>query len=304
MSSIGEFLLEFCANTLGAIAALPEPEGTLEHMVTQENLFERTISFSFAHFAQSRVLGKYLSSLDDLSHLVVKSYPPLEPIPKIVPQNLGESEKPQEKKDVESDIPDIFSPPRKHSELSVSSVINTHLWDQAGWGGVLYAHSGPMDTQPPLLGLSFESKEMASSIFKEWNEKFGRKDVEDRIRISIIRGIDADNRHHYRAHVTQSIDPERNVAEERKMVVSVSRLNTMEPDSSTNLDGFLEQFEKFGMFFLVPAVISASGREPELLLSQSILRRNLHIRQAWEIEENDPDFVAIRNSDNMVTPSG
>ena len=307
VAGFGKYLIEFCTRAMDAIAVLPE-EASLEHMITNESLLERTVSFSFAHFAQGRVFGNYLSSLNDLAHLVSRSYPPVEPMPTVVPLDVKEADEETVPNSV-GNVSELsesseheYTPPNRHSDLAVSSVINTHLWDQAGWRGVLYAHSGPMDSQPPLLGLSFESKEMASSIFKEWNEKFGRKDTEDRIRISIIRGIDANNRHYYRVHVTQSINAERYAEEEIKTLVSVSRLNTMEPDCSTNLENFLEQFEKFGMFFLVPAVISVGGHAPELLLDHSILSRNLHIRHAWEIGENDQDYVAIRNSDNIIAP--
>jgi len=302
VSGYGQYLVEFCTYVMAAVATMSDGTDSLEYMVTQENLFERTVSFSFAHFAQGRIFGQPMSSLDDLSHLATKSYPPLEPLPVVVPRVLGKTKPVQaETHDGSEQNSDSFSPPKKHGDLAVSSVINTHLWDKAGWGGVLYAHLGPTDSRPPLLGLLFDNREMASAIFREWNDKFGRKDVEDRIRISIIRGINPDNAHHYRVHITQSIEAGKETVDAPKTMISVSRLNTMEPDNSVSLEGFLEQFARFGAFFLIPCIPSKEAGEPELLLNHSILSRNLHVRQASEVGENDQDAVAVKDSDNMAS---
>ena len=87
VSGCGQYLVEFCSLVAEAIATIPEAESSLEHMITQEKLFERTVSFSFAHFAQCRILGQYMSSFDDLSHLATKSYPPVDPLPEVVPRD-------------------------------------------------------------------------------------------------------------------------------------------------------------------------------------------------------------------------
>ena len=297
--SFGKYLLKFCIYTLEAIAFLPEAKYSLEHMKKKENLFERTVSFSFAHFFQIRILGNYFSTLDDLSFLVKKSYPPLEPLPIVVPLNLGEHKNDLREKDTENDK-GLHS--LRHNDIAVSSIINTHLWDKAGWRGVVYAHSGTVDRHPPVLGLFFENKEMALSIFNEWIDKFGQNDVHDRIRISIIRGINLDKVHHYRVHISPSIGAEGRVIEPSKMIWRISRLRTMEPDDPTNLEMFLKQFERFGKCSLVPAVSSGSGGKPELLSNYSILIRNLHVRQASEISANDLDVVAVGEDDKVIIP--
>ena len=304
VSDFGQYLVEFCSLVAAAIAVMPEAESSLEHMITQEKLFERTVSFSFAHFAQCRILGKYMSSLDDLSHLATKSYPPVDPLPEVVPRD------PDKKDPISAEEPEgcnqssnTYSALKRHDDLAVSSVINTHLWDNAGWHGVLYGRSMPTVPQPPFLGLVFDNREMASAIFGEWNEKFGWKDVDDRIRIAIIRGINLDNPHHYRVHITQSIESVKESINDPKRIFCISRLNTMEPNSSMNLETFLKQFELFRAFTLIPCISSENTREPELLRDHSILCRNLHVRQASEIGENDQDIVAVRERDKVATPS-
>lgn len=296
-------LLELCALVLAAIAMMPEPEKSLSQMATKEEVLERAISFSFAHFALERVLGTKASSLDGLEHLRNKSYPPIDPLPDVVPQSLKQGGVSQFNDWAgNSEMPDDFARPQSHKAIKSNSIINLELWNKAGWQGVLYAHYGAEDQQPPMLGLVLSDREVATAIFKEWNKKFGREDVDDQIRISIVRGVDAEQEHHYRVHITKSIERDLRQENPGLRVYNMSRINNMEPESSENLEMFLKQFNKFGMFFLVPAAISENASMPELLIEHSILSRNLHVRYAHEIGQHDPDSVVIKDSDSIVQP--
>jgi hypothetical protein len=296
-------LLQLCVLVLGAVSMMPDTEKSLDQMVTQEEVLERALSFSFAHFALERVLGTKASSLDDLEHLRNKSYPPIDPLPDIVPQSSEQDGASQFYEWAgNNEMPDDFESPQSHKAIKLSSIINLPLWDKAGWKGVLYLHYGSEDRQPPILGLVLSDREAATAIFREWNKKFGRKDVNDQIRISIIRGVNAEKEHHYGVHISKSIENELRRENPGRRVYNVSRINHMEPESSENLEMFLEQFNKFGMFFLVPAVVSESASMPDLLIEHSILSRNLHVRYAHEIGQHDPDAVVIKDSDNIVQP--
>lgn len=296
-------LLELCALVLGAVSMMPETEKSLDQMATQDEVLERALSFSFAHFALERVLGTKASSLDDLEHLRKKSYPPIDPLPDVVPQSLEQGEASQFNEWAgNNEMPDDFGSPQSHNSIKSNSIINLPLWDKAGWQGVLYAHNGTEDQQPPMLGLVLSDREAATAIFRDWNKKFGRKDVDDQIRISIVRGVNAKQEHHYRVHISKSIESGLRQGNPGRWVYNVSRINNMEPKSPENLEMFLEQFNKFGMFFLVPAVVSESASMPDLLIEHSILSRNLHVRYAHEIGQHDPDTVVIKDSDNIVQP--
>jgi hypothetical protein len=272
-------------------------------MATQDEVLERALSFSFAHFALERVLGTKASSLDDLEHLRKKSYPPIDPLPDVVPQSLEQGGVSQFNEWAgNNEMPDVFETPQSHKAVKSNSIINLPLWDKAGWQGVLYAHNGAQDQQPPILGLVLSDREAATAIFGEWNKKFGRKDVDDQIRISIVRGVKAEQEHHYRIHISKSIENDLRQGNQGQRVYNVSRINNMEPASSENLEMFLEQFSKFGMFFLVPAIVSESASMPDLLIEHSILSRNLHVRYAHEIGQHDPDTVVIKDGDKIVQP--
>ncbi|WP_148266118.1 hypothetical protein [Pseudovibrio sp. FO-BEG1] len=296
-------LLELCALVLSAISMMPETEKSLDQMVTQEEVLERALSFSFAHFALERVMGTNASSLDDFEHLREKSYPPIYPLPDVVPQSSKQGGISQSNEWAGSnEVPDEFETPQSHKAIKSCSIINLPLWDKAGWQGVLYAHNGAEDQQPPMLGLVLSDRDAATGIFKEWNKKFGRKDVDDQIRISIIRGVKAEQEHHYRVHISRSIENGLGQENPGSRIYNVSRIHNMEPESSENLEMFLEQFNKFGMFFLIPVVVSESASMPDLLIEHSILCRNLHVRYAYEIGQHDPDSVVIKDGDNIVQP--
>ena len=87
------------------------------------------------------------------------------------------------------------------------------------------------------------------------------------------------------------------------MIVNLSRIHAMEPTNSTNLNGFLEQYERFNAYYLIPALISDDG-SPELLTDLSILKHGLHVRDAWQVGLHDEDIVAIKNIDKVIIPDG
>ena len=48
-------------------------------------------------------------------------------------------------------------------------------------------------------------------------------------------------------------------------------------------------------------MIDGTGFEPNI--NKGILKRSLHVRYAWEIDENDLDFAAIRPDDTPFIPN-
>ena len=288
VSRFGKHLLEFCSYIAVAMT-VSKTKDTWEQMIANERLFDKTVSFSFAHFDQCRILGKHMTSFDDFPDITIKFYPPSYPLPKVIPHNANNKNpvlEKGEKIDKKKSNPYLF--PKRHDDIVVSNIINSHLWNNAGWKGVMY---GPSENSqcPPFLGLHFDNKEFATAIFKEWNDKFGERDTNDCIRISIVRGINPDNIHHYRIKISKSIEVDKKTIVPSQRIVGQSRINTMMPDSSIGLTSFLEEFEKFKVFYLIPCMSLKNNGEPKLLFEHAILCRNLHIRQVSEIGDNDQD---------------
>lgn len=75
----------------------------------------------------------------------------------------------------------------------------------------------------------------------------------------------------------------------------------MEPASSVNLDRFLTAYRQYGGYFLVPAQM---GSPPTFLQQLYLAKRNPHVREAWQIGENDLDASALREDDDLIIPPG
>jgi hypothetical protein len=165
----------------------------------------------------------------------------------------------------------------------------------------MFAGYGP--AYPPMLALIFRDEQTACSIFSGWRDKFGSRDKEDAIRIALLRGVDAQHPSHYRASISKNFDPKKDGLDPSKKFMQASRMLTMTPPNSNNLDTFLSDFEEKQCFILAPAVLGPEG-EPQFFTDLSILKRMLYVREAWEVGVHDQDGMALRSDDNILVPDG
>lgn len=203
--------------------------------------------------------------------------------------------------------PGIGNPPSellkvdgKHTDRIVFSVIDVPLWDQAKWYGVGFGvdRSGWLH-----LYVIFTDREAAKSIFKEFRAKFGKVDHNEMLRVSLIKGVDKLNPHHYRVVIgSHPTVPEG--AQEALTMVSVARVNTMTPENSINLERFIKDFDRKGRYRIAPALFDSRRGYPEILEDLWIEKQEVRIVSAWEIGENDPDSVAIYDDEEPIVPDG
>jgi hypothetical protein len=78
----------------------------------------------------------------------------------------------------------------------------------------------------------------------------------------------------------------------------------MDPPDSRNLTAFLEQYERIGKYVILPAHFSDTAEFPEPFWELWIGKRELHVRPAWQIDENDPDGIAVGEDDDPIIPDG
>lgn len=183
----------------------------------------------------------------------------------------------------------------KHTDIKTISVIRDQFWNDAQWEGAGFATS---PDQPPILMFLFKNAEAGKKIFKAWRERFGNVDERDELRITLVRGIEKENPHHYRIGVGANIEKELSPA---KLIATTVRSNTMTPTSSENLERFLADYKKYSCFWMVPGTFGEDGR-PDMDRSLSILKEKVIIRDAWEIGLNDPDSTLIRKVDDPIIP--
>ncbi|WP_319243985.1 hypothetical protein [uncultured Propionivibrio sp.] len=191
---------------------------------------------------------------------------------------------------------------RKHTQRKVFSPIDIPVWDKARWAGTCYG----WDSQhPPFMGLMFRNLEAGIKIFTDWHARWGREEAEDALRVTIVTGIYKTNPHHYGVIVGPNIDSIAADLKSGDTIAMVSRINRMTPATSENLMNFLEAFNKFHAFFLMPAQLPSNGKNaPEIELKLALLKHHLHVRPAWQIGENDHDIVVLDDDEDPFIPEG
>jgi hypothetical protein len=177
------------------------------------------------------------------------------------------------------------------------SLIRESLWNKAGWFGAVYITAD--DPELPVLGLLFRHSSAPEQIFMQWRKELGEKDLEERLRVSIVRGIDRAHPHAYRI----VIGAKPVTAGERPLVVMMSRHLRMDAETDANLERFLKAYTAKGEYVLVPA-LGAEGGTFQSLLPGYVIKHELHVRDAWQIGMNDPDIAGIDPDEEPIIPVG
>ncbi len=185
-------------------------------------------------------------------------------------------------------------------DIEVDSLISFTDWDAAKWKGAAFAFD-PSQQRLPILALIFEGGDAARRIFAHWQSELGGDDIDERLRIVVIKGVSRTNPHAYRVAV--SANPRRSLPSSKpKFYTLMARMKTMEPTSPQNLSTFLSLFHHCGKYGLTWA--NWDGIGAEITFDSVIIKRDLIIRNAWQIGPGDQDCVAIQEDDDPIIPVG
>ena len=198
-----------------------------------------------------------------------------------------------------ADVPDPET--IKHTDMEAISLIRESLWDRAGWSGTAY-FVVPDHSRPPVLALIFKNPEAARQIFRAWRLELGTHDEDDKLRVSIIRGIDKENPFKYRMIIGAN-PPTVGAGPDAWYIAIFSRVNTMEPSSDENLVRFLDAFRKLGHYSVVHVSGEISARSLRHILDDAIGKRDLHVREAWEVGRHDLDSAGVFVDDDPIVPA-
>ena len=185
----------------------------------------------------------------------------------------------------------------KHTDIDNVSLIRLALWNRARWWATAFFVS-PRSSDTPVLALVFEDRDAATAIFAALQEDVGRIDAKELLRVSILRGVEKHNPYAYTVVVGTNIP--RDQLSPDKVVLMVSRFHTMHPDSNVNLQRFLNAYAARGGYFFMAAVRNGEGID--LLDDHYIGKRELNVRDAWQVGRHDPDAPAIREDDEPIVP--
>jgi tetratricopeptide (TPR) repeat protein len=304
---VRDALLHVTIETLANIIFFKETEKDIEALFRDEKVVDRAISFSGMIGVQANVLGynpkTLLTSWIEPEATV---YPLLRKEPWDVNKPIIEEKlprKPLNRADPNTEPPSELLDPNQmtHDQIEVVSLIRERLWNQARWSGAFFMRYEDAD-YPPFLGLVFRERDSGSEIFRQWIEELGKVDVEEKLRVLVVRGIDKEQPHAYR--IVLGPDPAAYDLEKRYFTY-MYRVHRMDAVTPKNLSDFLNHHKKIGSFFLVPAFVPSDWdgtTAPDMDLDLRILVRNVYARYAWEIGLNDPDAKGIQEEDDPIIP--
>lgn len=301
-------LFHLLVNILAHVFFVKSVDDVVSKLFGDELALERAINFTSSFVTLGNVLGHDTKTY--LAHWVqstARDYPLRRreewDAPKRQAEVESNSSKPRHQPSFgKGELPaELQNPVRvKHTEMETVSFIRGKLWDEASWSGTAFFMS-PDASAPPIIAPIFKNRIAAGQIFSHWRKEFGIQDTDERLRITVIRGISRTNPLAYRVLIGSN-PATAFTRKDLKYAVMVFRMNTMEPANDRNLNGFLTAYKSFGAYFMAHAVLTDDVSAPEPVWSNYIVKRELNVRQAWEIGRHDVDSAGIRGDDDPIIP--
>lgn len=190
----------------------------------------------------------------------------------------------------------------EQANISIRSIINNPLWNDALWAGCGYTLAKDY-SEPPILIMLFKNMEAGRIIFDEWRELQEKGEL--KLRLAFILHVDKQNPTWYKVVVGQDINEIRS-QKIGQYVIQAERTHKMKAITSESVDLFKVLYEKFGFCKLTSAFIDDNQ---QMVLNNPSQRcpfllpvKNIVFREAWEVGVHDQDCAAIVPEDNPIIP--
>lgn len=302
ISKFRDTVTNFIAYLVSKITVFDDKEDYIGRLAEEENVFSRCLTFSDVMTLSQNVFGSHdWVNLSKVSELIEKDAYQLVRTSQWKPK--GKKRKPKEPlKPGKGDVPEhiVNTESLKHKERKILSLIDMPAWDKAQWVGSGFL-TYPEGQFPPRIGLIFKNEEGARDIFTGWLDRLGKEDEKGELRISVVTGVDKNNPAHYRVHVGTNINAYEKSGDWEHFIM-IARINTMTPDNYKNLTMFLEAYEKHGVYCLLPAIGEEGSKEPKVIQDLFLYKKSLIVKPAWQIGENDEDFIVLKADDKPIIP--
>lgn len=266
------------------------PEETLPQLLGEEGALARASNFTGSFVTAGDLYDGLKSGLDGLLSGEELAYPPTGNVPTWDEVVRNESPSPRAPdEDSTGGPPELGSV--RHDEMRVESVIDVPVWDRARWKGLGFF----VDPHgPPIVALMFTNASAASTIWRQWQQTFGKEDAAARLRFSIVTDVDPRDRFTYRVVVGPA--PEAAFDGGARIVFSIARVHEMNPTSDANLRAFRAEYERQMGCHLAVAVMPPGGMD----ISQSKILGTVYLSRirfvaAKDVSEHDLEVVALRD---------
>ncbi len=283
---IQQFLAVASGQILVTTCMFDDPKKLLDKLLEDEAVQQRMALIAASTNSYRRLMSQNVARLSDWKQFVQQSYEPRTKRPALERVQL-ETKPSTDGREADS--------PKSHTNRTIRSVIDLHAWNSARWKGVAYADLGPV--RAPAMAFMFENREAATKIFERWRTRFGERDVEEEIYVTIVRQLPDQNPNHYLVFIA-SKQPDLSHYQSGQELAIASRSMTMEPNDSVNIDRFLTGYHRCGTYVLMPAILQAN-QPPELLFNLGIIKRAINVKLADHISPEDIESLALRQRGMM-----
>jgi hypothetical protein len=293
----------FCRDVIAHIVSRMVIMPDEKHLLTleNENVFSRALLFSNVPMMTENIFGDHAPiRMTDHDRPQFQTYPLLRDQPWI-PEEKSEAPTSPEFGDGEPPPGMFDEDSMTHRDYGVRSPIDIPKWNAAGWNGSVFITAPPEYNMCPILGLAFADKQAALAIFEGFKSRYGSVDARGAIRVAIIRGISRRKPHSYAVSVGPSL--ELMDGGPGTVFAYVVRYNRMYPSNSDNLDRFLTEYHRLGTVQLAPFHLPSFKDEPTRL-GNEITLKEIVVRQAWQIGDNDPDISSLDHDADPYIPDG
>ena len=305
---IREGVFDATVTALAQFVTFKDSERDLEDLFRDERVYERAVAFTSTFGTQGNVLGvSPKTRLSAWNEKDAKTYALVRKEPWIPKEVEGDEEAKETVTVLQggqgNDPPSELLDPnlRSHEDIETVSIIRMRLWDRAKWKGVGFVCTID-DELPPVLALLFLDRQTGQEIFQHWRKELGKIDVQERMRLAIVRGIDKTQPHAYRVIVGSAPSA---VPKGVRFVAFASRIHRMDATTSENLERFLAAYAASGMFYIAPGYLPSdldTPQDPQIDLNLTIGIHRINVRNAWEIGVRDIDSQGICEDDDPVIP--
>lgn len=303
MVAWNDWLQETIVHLFSQMLRIPDFEGWIEKIASQEKGFSRALLHGNIPILSENVFGDSPKvtladwidpEAEAIPVLRTEPFGPASPVGKRKPGQPGVGQSPDDPPDYES---------LKHTDRKVLTPIDMSLWDRANWSGVgfIMPEEGG---HTPLMAFLFSDYGAGRAIFENWLERFGREDRDEALRIALITGLKRGKPAEYGVTVGPNFESPAFDVPETSVVTNISRINRMSAASSLNLDRFLKRYRETGTYVIAPAEFDRTKGLGEVAFDLTIGKRELTVKEAWTIGENDFDMMVLADDDDPIIPAG
>lgn len=191
-------------------------------------------------------------------------------------------------------------PFKERKTLFLSTPIDLEKWNNAGWKGTGF-FLDIRGIEVPYFALLFTNEEYSKKIFKEWQELYGKNDVNNEIRIAVIEGDIPGKEKGYTIHITPNYKQvtkrmiNKGLDLQNNLIGGISRIQrSVTRDNFKMFNLFKKQFYQFEKCYLIPAYYNEQEGTCVPFYEYRILKSNIEFRQVKEIDEQDIDYPTVK----------